>query len=536
MQPITDNIVNAIANDKTYTKFTEGKYHRLTKKQLIGDENEMSIIEIQKAINAFKAYYLDELQARFYYYDHEKSGYSKVDKTTPLKESYTYYVKTTSYNYTDAKRNADKYKDKGIPLYKYASEPKIATDNEINNTAIEKFQEQEVHTYLEVAPEDYAITEKLYYYDEVKRKYIELLGEPIDNVTYYELEIELTFVSIGKEINKSEYRGDIYYYPTKKDFIEADQVDLDVYWNFDKYSLSSTAPWGCPLVLYERTEKEDYRIATDSEILTFTETDLELFYKPEYVYIDNFSLFNDTWGQLFIVVPMDVYVSTNKFQPDVTVNYIQGCDKPTSPHESKPGFPTSGFPKDDPLILYTVADFIPQNLTQNDKTIIKQYEDLKLANIKIPRIIANEGIDLPFKYDYTLVPCMNFGRLEHLAVSNTVDFSKLHSFEQSDFTTWKYHVDDNHLRLTFGADVYDTYEDDKVDALILEFYDCWGFAGSLEISDKRSYSGIFTKVLPLNTAGVLSKNRIIGNRYSDKYKRNINIKEDTRQTTYSNNQ
>lgn len=534
MQPVTDDIVNATTSNKVYTKFTEGKYHRLTKEQLIGDEDTMSTVEIQKAMEAFQAYYIDELQARFYYYDHEKAGYSKVDKTSQLEESYTYYVKTTSYDFTDAERNADKYKDKGIPLYKYSSEPKIATDNEINNTAVEKFQEQEVHTYLVVAPEDYEITEKLYYYDESARKYIELLGEPQDGVTYYELEIEVTFVSIGKEIDKDEYKGDIYYYPTKKDFIEADQSDLDMYWDFEKYTLSSTAPWGCPLVLYERKEKDDYRIATDSEILTFTETDLELFYKPEYVYVDNLGLFNDNTGQLFIVVPMDVYVSTSKFQPDPEINYIQGCDKPTSAHASKPGFPASGFPKDDPLILYTVADFIPQNLTKDDKTVIKQYEDLKLANIKIPRIIANEGNDLPFKYDYTLVPCMNFGRLDHLAVSNTVDFSKLHSFEQSDFTTWKYHIDDNHLRLTFGADVYDTYEDDKVDALILEFYDCWGFAGSLEISDKKSYSGIFTKVLPLNTAGVLSKNRIIGNRYSDKYKRNVNIKDNTSQTeTYS---
>ena len=32
------------------------------------------------------------------------------------------------------------------------------------------------------------------------------------------------------------------------------------------------------------------------------------------------------------------------------------------------------------------------------------------------------------------------------------------AFNQSDFTTWKYFISNDQLRLTFGADVYDTYE------------------------------------------------------------------------------
>jgi hypothetical protein len=39
----------------------------------------------------------------------------------------------------------------------------------------------------------------------------------------------------------------------------------------------------------------------------------------------------------------------------------------------------------------------------------------------------------------------------------------------------------------------------------------WGFAGSLEIIDKKSYSGIFTKVIPLNSFKALSRNKIIQN-------------------------
>ena len=149
-----------------------------------------------------------------------------------------------------------------------------------------------------------------------------------------------------------------------------------------------------------------------------------------------------------------------------------------------------------------IADFIPQN--EDDR----QYPDVKLAHIKIPEVLFENGLDLPFKYDYTIVPCMTYGKLNHLAVSNTVDFSKLHNFNKSTFTTWKYHLDGNQLRLTFGAEIFDTYETKKVDALVLEFYDCWGFVGSLTLTDKKSYSGVFTKILSLNTLRELNPTRV----------------------------
>jgi hypothetical protein len=64
-----------------------------------------------------------------------------------------------------------------------------------------------------------------------------------------------------------------------------------------------------------------------------------------------------------------------------------------------------------------------------------------LASITLPEIVTANGVDLPFVYDYTIIPCMSYGKLEHLAVSNTVDFSKLHDFNKSEFTTWKYLVE-----------------------------------------------------------------------------------------------
>ena len=187
------------------------------------------------------------------------------------------------------------------------------------------------------------------------------------------------------------------------------------------------------------------------------------------------------------------------------------------------------FPASDTYHAPEDALFIP-NINTN-----YEYPDVKLATFKVPEIILEKSLpDLPFKYDYTLVPCMDYGKLEHLAVSNTVDFSKLHDFNKSNFNTWKYHIDGNQLRLTFGADVFDTFESDKVSGLVLEFYDLWGFAGSLEISNKKSYSGVYTKIIPLNTLNALSKSKITSEGVLSDYVHNINIIHKEKEFYYNN--
>ena len=213
--------------------------------------------------------------------------------------------------------------------------------------------------------------------------------------------------------------------------------------------------------------------------------------------------------QLYVKFSEDTYIPTNKLILSSEFNHIYTND-------AKEAVFKLTYPKCGQIHTYIISDFIPE-YSKNT------YPDVKLASIKLPDVVYKNGLDLPFKYDYTLVPCMNYGKLQHLAVSNTVDFSKLHSFNQSTFSTWKYRVDGDQLRLTFGADVFDTYETDKVDGLVLEFYDSWGFAGSLTIEDKKSYSGVFTKVIPLNTLQVLNNKRVTD---SDSiYKHNVNIKE-----------
>ena len=499
MKPYDTPLVNGTTNSGIFSKFTEGKYHRIKKFQVISD---------------YKDYYKNELGAKFYYYNPDKTGYTKVPINEEINESYTYYVQESEFKYEDVKRNID-YENN--ILYKLVSIPQAATDTELKDTEIEKFQLIEVHTYRVADPSEWADAETLYQKDASGNKYTEITGLPVSGQTYYLLEIDEVYTSIGKgEINAEDYPGGIYFYPTIKDYIEVSEEDKTEYFDFDTYPKKDKEPWGYKDIFYKRSEIPTYRVATESELLNFKDTKLELYYNADYVYMDDIETIDDNNFQFFITVPVDTYVSFSKFEPNIEYNYIEGYNKPVGTNE-----PEKGFPKDDPISLYTVADFIPSNL-ETDKNI-DNYSELILANIKIPRVLSVNKLDLNFKYQYTIVPCMNYGRLDHLAVSNTIDFNNLHAFDQSTFTDWRYHIDGNQLRLTFGAEIFDTFEEDKVDALFLEFYDHLGFAGSLEINNKKSYSGTFTKLIQLDSLGGLSKNRVLNNKYDQNFKRNINI-------------
>ena len=495
------------SDEQVYTKFTENAYHRVKKHQILNASG-----------TNFNTYFKQHLNAKFYKYDPSKVDYTIVEKDATLNNDEVYYVKITTYEYFDAKRDS-KYLEK--PLYKLYDEFKIADNTVIKDSSIEKFQESKVYTYKVASSSDLLNYGQVTLYYKEEDSYIKLSGSPDSNVTYYTLKIDTPMVSIGFTPDPTVYKGTMFYYPGSKIYLEASKAELEAYWDFETYEKTNEAPWGAPMVLYYKEASDDYRLATDSETLNFKKNNITLYYKQDYTLIDyNLDLHNDN-DPIFVVVPMDAYVTQEEFKPNTLDNYIKGASKPAG-----------DYPKDDPLILCTVSDFIPcinETLVNKDdgtrevQLEASQYPDVKLASVKIPGILSTNGIDLPFKYSYTVVPCMNYGKLDHLAVSNTVDFSNLHAFEQSTFTDWKYHIDGNQLRLTFGAEVFDTYEDYKVDALVLEFYDSWGFVGSLEVTNKKSYSGIFTKLISLNTLGSLSKNKILNNTYTQNFYHNVNI-------------
>lgn len=498
-----DEFITEYNGKEVYTKFSEDKYHRVLPSQVK-----------ESGSVAFKDYFLRELQAKFYRYNPNNTGYQKWTNTT-LDNTLTYYVSTTEFAYEDANRN-EVHKNK--TLYKNVSEYKTANDTVINDTSIEKYQEIQVFTATKASQAELDDWERVTLYEKVGDGYEEFRNKPIAGVTYYTVEIDSIMKPIGKSINASDYKGDIYYCPGNTIYVEATEKDLELYWDFTTY------PTNAPIVLYYRTNKETFKLASESEMQNFVKDAITLYYKNDYELIlgDKLAGALSSNTPIFVVVPMDSYVTRSEFVPDPTYNYIQGCDKPSG-----------SYPKDDPLILCTIADYVPVINTRVNELgesvqEVEQYPDIKLGGIKIPGILTAYGIDLPFKYSYSLTPCMNYGKLKHLSVSNTVDFSNLHAFEQSNFNEWRYHIDGNQLRITFGAEIFDTHEDYKVDGLILEFYDLWGFAGSLEINNRKSYSGTFTKLLSLNTIGALSKNRILNGNYDNNFKRNVNIYQSTK--------
>ena len=257
---------------------------------------------------------------------------------------------------------------------------------------------------------------------------------------------------------------------------------------------------------------------------TVTEDNYDQVPKLKYYYLENSQGYLSTCDDNGVQTEIPMFVDYSENQDfyktrlsDIYTSTFSNLSVPTEPIEK---LGTFSFAKPNTyharLSETGVPDFIP---TKNSCA----YEDVTLGTIILPEFVCDNGLDLPFKYQYSITPCMNYGKLNHLTISNTIDFSKLHDFNKSNFTTWKYFIGNDQLKLTFGADVYDTYESNKIDGLVLEFYDLWGFAGSLEIFDKKSYSGIFTKILPLNTKNILSKKKINVNEQYEGFKRNINI-------------
>ena len=489
---------NEGAQGNAYSKFTEYQYHRIDKSQVVNNLD-----------------YYSQIQAKFYYYEEDEDKDPKEFKENVINTAYTYYIKTVTPDYKDAERKIE-YKNQ--PLYKILARPFLADNAILRDNTIEKFKYQEIHSYIEATNADLSSEEKLYYTEDGGQTYLQLTEDPKEGVTYYVLVIENNLVSIGFTVAPGTVPGDIYYYKDDPIYVEATKEEKDKYYDFETYPLTSNKPYGSPLTLYREIEEAIFVEATQAQIDNYKEWYITLYYKTDYKPITRMDLYNKP-NQVFVTFNKDTYVSRDKFVPNTDYNWINGQNEP----EEK-------FPKDYPIFIYELSEFIPEERPLNDDLVTNEsdyynYHDVKLANIQLPSVVVNNGLDLPFKYDYTLVPCMSYGKLQHLAVSNTVDFSKLHAFNQSDFTTWKYRIDENQLRLTFGADVYDTYENYKVDGIILEFYDCWGFAGSLEILDKKSYSGIFTKIIPLNSFRALSRKKIEKNSQHEDFKRNINIKE-----------
>lgn len=482
--------------ESLYTKFNQGSFYRIIKDQVLNNIG-----------------YYNSINAKFYKYDPEGSEITTYTDTT-LNENYVYYKQEEEDNYIDAERNSQ---NKNKELWKLTSVPVLATDKEKKDITIEKWQYEPVERYVVATDEEVTKGIDLWIKKE-DNTYVGATGIIDSNTTYYIKKTEENFISIGTG-NFESVTEPLYYYTESKSYSKATEEELSIYWDTTTYPITNKENlWGAPFILYYIDKKTEYIPITIEEASQQLQSNTTIYYSTKYVWISDLKNYSadPSESQLFITVPEEVYTSYSRFAVNEQYNYIEGVNTPSE--ISRPAGDPEVYPNESPVHLYIISEFIPSN--EEGKRNYLNYDDVTLASIKIPEVVSNNGLDLPFKYDYTIVPCMNYGKLSHLAVSNTIDFSKLHDFNLSNFTTWKYRIDGDQLRLTFGAEIYDTYETDKIDGLFLEFYDCWGFAGSLEIADRKSYSGIFTKTIPLNTLKAINNKKhgeAIG------YSHNINI-------------
>ena len=497
---------------EVYTRVLAGNFYRIKAGQIVNDSFDNT------------QHFVTNLNIDFYVHNPEGGEWTKWHPGTILSPDITYYTRQTTLLYEDAKRSRSKDPDQSEELY--------ILDAAIVAASPEVVQDETIIKYIPVVKFVHNIITE-HEYDGVTQLWIKI-GEnefeavntstlDWDNTTYWVQSDTTVFVPITQD--QVDKYTTFYYYPTPNYFPVDAKIEQD-YWDFTNYELdTAAAPWGFTMILYRKRVVPEYTEASEEELRdywkkasyeTLTDDDY-LYYKSTYTKINPSNLASET-KQVFMVPYRDTYLTNSEFTPNPAVNYIEGYQRPNSDYD----YTQDGHQYDAPMGLFCLAEFIPQ-LDATKEEGLTQYEDVKLGTIQLPKAVADNELDLPFKYNYTIIPCMNYGKLEHLTVRNTVDFSQLHAFNNSNFNTWKYHIDGNQIRLTFGADVFDTFEDYKVDGLILEFYDLWGFAGSLEINDKKSYSGVFTKLISLNDPNALNKRCVVNGQYYTGYKRNIGI-------------
>lgn len=498
--------VEGISEIYEYTLITAGNYHRINQSQVIDNLSYFSALDID-----------------FYKYDPTDGQYTPVDKSEALLDDREYFVNEEVEHYEDVKRNVQYY---GQILYEQVHNPYPVSDKTLlENSDIQKYKQETSFIYTAIAFSDIKSHMTIVIKDVEQSNKWTVVSNPSDpSLEYYQQTTVVVYIPITQEEAFRLYSGgdSVYYYPDKPQYqMVPNEVLEEEYWPQganDKYPYDETSvTWGYPKILYRYWKTPNYIPATEEDLQNYYKPDARpLYYKSNYSKVD---LPYQGTHQVFMVPYRDTYLEYDKFKANATDNYIKGYNRPSSSY----AYHLDGTQYDTPMSLHILADLIPQwDVPSN---VMTQYEDLKLGTLKLPNVAADNDLDLPFKYSYTVVPCMNYGKLDHLAVSNTIDFSQLHAFNHSQFNTWKYHIDGSQLKLTFGAEIFDTFEDNKVDGLILEFYDLWGFAGSLEVNDKKSYSGSFTKILSLNSPGALSRKLVKGNEYQEGYRHNISLEQ-----------
>ena len=122
---------------------------------------------------------------------------------------------------------------------------------------------------------------------------------------------------------------------------------------------------------------------------------------------------------------------------------------------------------------------------------------VKVATVKKNKSDENTK-DAEYYIDYTVCPCMPYGVLDHLAISNTIDFNK-NQDGSVNLDTWKYYVNADSITLNYGltTNLKDD-ENEVVEKVVMEFYDNQGLSASYEIKNQDTFDAKFTEYIELD--------------------------------------
>lgn len=122
---------------------------------------------------------------------------------------------------------------------------------------------------------------------------------------------------------------------------------------------------------------------------------------------------------------------------------------------------------------------------------------VKVATVKKDKLDENVK-DAEYSIDYTVCPCMPYGLLDHLAISNTIDFNK-NQDGSVHLDTWKYYVNADSITLNYGLTTnLKEDENEVVEKVVMEFYDNQGLSASYEIKNQDTFDAKFTEYIELD--------------------------------------
>ena len=122
---------------------------------------------------------------------------------------------------------------------------------------------------------------------------------------------------------------------------------------------------------------------------------------------------------------------------------------------------------------------------------------VKVATVKKNELDKNTE-DAEYYINYTVCPCMPYGVLDHLAISNTIDFNK-NQDGSVNLDTWKYYVNADSITLNYGFNTnLKEDENEIVDKVVMEFYDNQGICASYEIKNQDTFDAKFTEYIELD--------------------------------------